>query len=52
MITLPPFTPETLAARWGCSDETIRQRCRAPQGNAAAYVIVLVGVALAVWVLT
>ncbi|WP_366140161.1 excisionase family DNA-binding protein [uncultured Marivita sp.] len=25
MLPDPPFTPDTLAARWGCSSETIRQ---------------------------
>jgi excisionase family DNA binding protein len=23
-----PFSPETLADRWGCSSETVRQMCR------------------------
>jgi excisionase family DNA binding protein len=28
MIANRPFSPETLAARWGCSSETIRAMCR------------------------
>jgi len=28
MIASRPFSPDTLAARWGCSSETIRQMCR------------------------
>ncbi len=26
-----PFTPETLAERWGCSGETVRQMVRSGQ---------------------
>jgi excisionase family DNA binding protein len=27
-VTPKPFSPETLAAHWGCSSEKIRQMCR------------------------
>jgi excisionase family DNA binding protein len=27
-MTVRPFSPETLADRWGCSSEKIRQMCR------------------------
>ena len=30
-----PYSPETLADRWGCSSEKIRQMCR--QGELAAF---------------
>ena len=28
MTRAAPFSPETLANRWGCSSETVRQMCR------------------------
>ena len=28
-MTARPFSPETLADRWGCSSEKVRQMCRA-----------------------
>lgn len=30
-VIRPPFTPETLAERWGCSGETVRQMVRSGQ---------------------
>lgn len=27
-MTARPYSPETLADRWGCSSETVRQMCR------------------------
>ncbi|MFD1341448.1 helix-turn-helix domain-containing protein [Litorisediminicola beolgyonensis] len=30
-MTRPPHTPDSLADRWACSSETVRQLCRSGQ---------------------